>query len=93
MDAPVHYTRLSDGVNIACYAIGNAPPLFYIAPGSHPERASGSTRGSSLSSKAWPLATGSPASTITAQVSGIGTRNTRPTTLCAITSRLRRNDH
>jgi hypothetical protein len=38
MDAPVRYTWTSDGVNIAAYAIGDGPPLVYIASGSHLER-------------------------------------------------------
>jgi pimeloyl-ACP methyl ester carboxylesterase len=38
MDAPVRYTRTSDGVDIAYYAIGRGLPLVYIAPGSHRER-------------------------------------------------------
>lgn len=38
VDPQVQYTKTSDGVSIAYYAIGSGPPLVYIAPGSHLER-------------------------------------------------------
>jgi pimeloyl-ACP methyl ester carboxylesterase len=34
----IQYARTSDGVSIAYHAIGEGPPLVYIAPGSHLER-------------------------------------------------------
>src|SRR4030095_16156477 len=38
MNPQIQYARTSDGVSIAYYAIGQGPPLLYIAPGSHLER-------------------------------------------------------
>ena len=38
MTPRIKYARSTDGVSIACYAIGDGSPLVYLTPGSHLER-------------------------------------------------------